>query len=198
MKRGILLLSLVLCACSPAEIFPEINNHQPALEQLVDLVGLQYEVPEGFEMSPGAANDCLDYEFALRSLSPAIEVRFSLRPLQGIAVEYEDPHSSTPNPEHIYPLMYQSIIQKISLDPYAPSGGMGDNALAEHNADWGEISLLQPKPENNSDLKSLVFMALHRQAVGDIYVSVFFDDYESSKSTINQLLKTVKFAQKNK
>lgn len=164
-----------------------------AFSTLVERCKMEFATPAGFTFAPGQSTPALDYEGALLSDDGNLEVRLALRCLADAEVDYKDPHSSKPAPEHIYPLMYTAIVQEISTDPHSPSGGFGDNAMAEFNCDWGQMSLLTPKPDFGGDYSSMIFLAVHRRAAADAYMVFLFDDYAIVKDQVKVAMGSLRF-----
>jgi hypothetical protein len=165
-----------------------------AFHTLLERCKMEFNVPSGFAFSPGAITAQLDYEGKLVSDDGKLEVRIALRCLADAEVDYKDPHSSKPAPEHIYPLMYTAIVQEVSTDPHSASGGFGDNALAEFHADWGQMSLLTPKPEFGGDYSSMIFLAVHRRAAADAYMVFLFDEYAEVKDQVKAAMGSLHFS----
>ena len=165
-----------------------------AFQALVARCSMEFQLPSGFDFSPGRTADGLDYEAVLRVPDGSLEVRLALRCLQDAEVDYQDPHSAKPAPEHIYPLLYTAIVQEISADPHSASEGFGDNALSEFNADWGQMSIHAPTPDFGGDYSSMLFVALHRRSAADAYLVFLFDEYSAVKESVNSAMKSLRFA----
>lgn len=203
--------ALALASCQKAEdsvVEPETPNQEAEVQAqdelantrseeafltLVKRCQMEFNTPGGFTFAPGESTPQLDYEGKLVTEDGKLEVRLALRCLADAEVDYEDPHSSKPAPEHIYPLMYTAIVQEISTDPHAPSGGFGEAALTEFHSDWGQMSLLTPKPEFGGDYSSMIFLAIHRRAAADAYMVLLFDDYEEVKDQVKSAMGSLSF-----
>lgn len=155
-----------------------------AFEELAADCGMEFHLPDGFLFEAGSEAHGLDHEATLIDEAGLIEVRLSLRNLEDAEVAYEDPHSSTPSPEHIYPLMFLAIVQAISQNPEAPSLTFGEAALGEYEADWGQASVLKPDSRYSELHSSLLLIALHRRSASDAYMAFLYDDYELAKERI--------------
>ena len=197
-----LLLLLPLAACQKQtpvvankgqEV--EASGSQIAFEALVARCNMEFVLPQGFQFSPGQSTHGLDYEATLVAESGGLEVRIALRCLADAEVDYQDPHSSKPAPEHIYPLLYTAIVQEIASDPHSASGGFGENSLDEFHADWGQMSLLQPKPEFGGAYQSMLFLAIHRRTAADAYLVFLFDDYAAVKDQIQTAMASLHFVE---
>jgi hypothetical protein len=178
-----------------AEVVAEVAavNSQQAFEKLAQRSKMEFQIPEGFIYADGQSAIGLDYEAVLLADNVDLEVRLSLRALQDAEVDYEDPHSSKPAPEHIYPLLYTAIVQEIATDPHSASGGFGENALGEFHADWGQMSVLTPKKAYTESYSSMMFLAIHRRAAADAYMVFLFNDYEAVKAQIQSAMTSLRF-----
>lgn len=199
----LLLFTLPFLACAKQEALPENSATPPvqeapanslqAFETLAKRCKMEFQIPEGFTYANGQSAIGLDYEAVLLADGGGLEVRLALRALQDAEVDYEDPHSSKPAPEHIYPLLYTAIVQEISSDPHSASGGFGENALAEFHADWGQMSVLTPKEAFSGGYSSMMFVAVHRRAAADAYLVFLFDDYEAVKLQVQTAMTSLRF-----
>lgn len=191
--RSLLLLmfALPLASCAKQEV--ALTNSQQAFETLAERCKMDFQVPAGFTYANGQSAVGLDYEAVLLADGGGLEVRLALRALQDAEVDYEDPHSSKPAPEHIYPLLYTAIVQEIATDPHSASGGFGENALGEFHADWGQMSVLTPKEAYSDSYSSMMFLAIHRRAAADAYMVFLFNDYEAVKAQIQTAMTSLRF-----
>ena len=82
---------------------------------------LVFSPPQGYEELPPGRTPMLDYERALRSPDGALEIRLAIRPLKRLLIEYDDPHGATPNPNHVFPLVFESLATRLSGGRHAPS-----------------------------------------------------------------------------
>jgi hypothetical protein len=186
-----LLCALALVTCTKQEAVQP--NSQQAFETLAKRCKMEFQIPSGFTYANGQSAEGLDYEAVLLANGGGLEVRLALRALQDAEVDYQDPHSSKPAPEHIYPLLYTAIVQEIATDPYSASGGFGENALSEFHADWGQMSVLTPKESFAGGYASMMFLAIHRRAAADAYMVFLFNDYETVKAQIQTAMTSLRF-----
>jgi hypothetical protein len=67
----------------------------------------------------------------------ALELRYAVRPLGRIVVDYEDPHSSAPDPNHMFPLMFHSMVTLLSNGRHSPTREYPrEQTGGKFNADW--------------------------------------------------------------
>jgi len=99
-----LALSLLLGIALSAAAATDLGNRQ-AFDRLLDESGLHLESSSSFIDIPISANSVLPYEHAMRHESGELELRFIIRPLNRIEIEYNDPHNAAPEPNHLFPLL---------------------------------------------------------------------------------------------
>lgn len=163
------------------------------LMELLASCGLDFELPAGFLFKPGVQNPKLNYEGKLVAADGNLEVRYAIRPIIGMDIEYRDPHSSAPEPNHIYPLLEQSVVDRISDGKTGSKEEFGDDALAEYNADWGAIHRLTPNSDFTPDHQELLLLCLHGNNRADVYVMFLFQDGDAASSALKSALHGLKF-----
>ncbi len=168
-------------------------DHAPFLDLLAG-AEMEFEVPAGFRLMHGSDNPLLPYEGAIRSEDGGIEVRYAIRPLQGIELEYVDPHSAAPEPNHIYPLLHQAIVDAVSRNSSGPSAPLSPEALAQYHADWGMMDLLEPDPEFAPGWDDLILIALHGNHRADAYLAILFRGEARSSPALKTALHSLRFA----
>jgi hypothetical protein len=161
--------------------------------ELLDTCGLEFELPAGFLFKPGVQNSKLNYEGKIVAADGNLEVRFAIRPILGMEVEYRDPHSAAPEPNHIYPLLEQSVVDRVSDGKTGPKEEFGEDALAEYNADWGALHRLTPNPDFDPNHQELLLLCLHGNNRADVYVTFLFQNGKSASSALKGALHSLKF-----
>jgi len=170
------------------------NDRQQVFEQLLLESGLQIETPVDFNGTPVLSNPILPYEHALRHESGALEMRFIIRPLSRITIDYSDPHNAAPEPEHLFPLLFESITNRLSMGSDSPTSTFPE-AIAESsfNANWAAAAVLSINPEFATGYQNGLLIAMHRNHVADAYTLFLYNDHEQAKPLINNLLSVMSF-----
>lgn len=169
------------------------NNDGP-FKQLMEEAELTFSTPDGFTNLPAGSNPFLDFERALRSEDGKLEIRLSIRPIKGIKIDYDDPHGSAPNPNHIFPLAFESLTSTLAGRHYAPSNEYSqDDARSKFNADWAAMSAFDLASGYPSTHKQALFLAVHRNRVADAYMLLLYDDYKSEKKRIKEVMERLRF-----
>lgn len=187
--------------CGFIALQPAAGSAAPALsavtsfEQLAAEADLVFVSPEGFDDVEPRANPLLSYERAIRHHTGALEVRYAVRPLGRVQIEYEDPHSSAPEPEHLFPMMFNSLIAQLSAGGHSPSREYPPEQARElFNADWAAASVFDVDPEFSRDYREGLLIALHRNGKADAYVVYLYNDYTAVKTLVDDTLSALSFS----
>jgi hypothetical protein len=170
------------------------DSRQEAFEQLLLESSLQIAAPADFSGTPVLSNPVLPYEHALRHESGALEMRFIIRPLSRITIDYSDPHNAAPEPEHLFPLLFESLANRLSSGGDSPTSTFPE-AIAESsfNANWAAAAVLSINPQFASGYRNGLLIAMHRNHVADAYTLFLYNDHELAKPLINDLLSVMSF-----
>ncbi len=197
----VLLLSLGACGAKIKEHrSPDAGSSLPspspetrkAFHKLLDASELIYSLPEGFVEIAPRPNELLPFEWSLFQKDSGLEVRLSLRPLKQIKVEYRDPHSSAPEPNHLFAMMYQTILQRISGHGVEAKKQFAKEGLMVFHADWASAAAEIPNPEYTNK-KGLFVLALHANDKADAYLVFLYDDYVKAKPWIKKAFRVLRF-----
>jgi hypothetical protein len=111
--------------------------------QLLEDGGLTFEKPPNFEIQAPEFNDVLSYEYAIEHNDKKLAVRYAIRPINMVEIDYEDPHNAAPEPNHLFPMLFQSLISEFSRGGSSPSNEYSpDDARSKFNADWAGVAVM--------------------------------------------------------
>lgn len=165
-----------------------------SFQQLMREGQLEFSPPADFQQEPPGVTPYLDYEKAMLSNDGKLEMRLSIRPLMRLTIDYDDPHGATPNPNHIFPLVFESLTANLSGGSHAPSNEYaGEEAKAKFGADWAALSAFDLEPSYPSAFKQGLLLAIHRSKVADAYMLLLYDDYAEQRERIKKTLETLRF-----
>ena len=165
-----------------------------AFERLVAEAGMVFRVPDGFQPVAPGADPLFSYERALINGDGSLEIRYAVRPLARIIVDYQDPHSATPDPNHMFPLMFQSVVGLLSNGRHTPSREYPrEEARDRFNADWAAAAVFDVSTELDTHHQQALVVAMHKSKLADAYVIYLFDDYQQVKPQINAGLSSLRF-----
>lgn len=190
MSRLLLLLLCLVSAVASAERSAPDGPFVGLLEE----AQLVFDRPEGFIDLAAGRNPILDYEHALHSADGSVEIRLSIRPLQRLRIDYDDPHGAIPNPDHIFPLVFESLATRLAGGGHAPSLAYPpDQARAKFNADWAAAAVFDTVEDFATRYRQGLLVAMHRNKIADAYMVFLFDDYDAVREPVNAAMGTLFF-----
>ncbi|MCG6889089.1 MAG: hypothetical protein LJE92_05830 [Gammaproteobacteria bacterium] len=188
------LLVLLLSGVSPWSSAID-KDAREAFDRLLIEAGLHIETPQDFSVTPVLPNPILPYEHAFKHKSGALEVRFIIRPLSRITIDYSDPHNAAPEPDHLFPLLFESVMNRLSTDSDTSSSTFSA-AIAESsfNANWAAAAVFDVNPKFASGYQSGLLIAMHRNQLADAYTLFLYNDDALAKPLISNLLSVMSFS----
>lgn len=182
---------LAACLCL---LMPTVLASSSDFGTLLEEAELAFEAPVSYvDIAPGRT-PMLDYERAIRSPEGDVEVRFAVRPLKRLQIEYDDPHGATPDPNHIFPLVFESLASRLAGGRHAPSNEYApEQAEALFNADWAAAAVFDTVADFDTEFRQGLLVAIHRNQVADAYTVVLFNDYAGAKPQINAAIRSLRF-----
>ncbi len=191
MSRLLLLLLSVISGGLGAD---QSVGAEPGFEALLAEGELVFTRPEGFVDLPAGRTPILDYEHALRSAEGDLEIRLAVRPLKRLRIDYDDPHGAVPNPNHIFPLVFESLATRLAGGSHAPSNAYPpEQAREKFNADWAAAAIFDTVDDFSTVHQQALLVAIHRNKVSDAYLVFLFDDYQLIKEKLNAAMGTLVF-----
>ena len=113
-----------------------------------------------------------------------------------IEIHYDDPLRATPGPNHIFPLVFQSLTARLSTGGNTPSREFSPaEARSRFGADWAAAAGFDAEPAFGGKFQGELMLALPRNRLADAYVLFLFNGYQAAKARINANLGTLSFAQ---
>ena len=156
---------------------------------------LEFHPPRGFIDLPAGRTPILDYERALRSTDGSLEIRLAVRPIARLRIDYDDPHGAAPDPNHVFPLVFESLASRLAGGRHAPSNPYPpDQARARFNADWAAAAVFDTVEAFATEHRQGLLLAIHRNKVSDAYLVFLFDDYAAVKERLQEAMETLVFA----
>ncbi|HED17246.1 MAG TPA: hypothetical protein ENI64_10605 [Gammaproteobacteria bacterium] len=162
--------------------------------QLLQESSLRFEAPPGYTDIKPVANPVLHYERALQHQSGQLEIRIVIRPLGRIVIDYSNPHNAKPEPNHLFPLLFESMTAALSRGGRTPSSAYPyDQAHSLFNADWAAATVLDVSPDFSSTYDQALLIAIHKDGLADAYTIFLFNEYEHAKEFITPALAALSF-----
>ncbi|MGB5328521.1 MAG: hypothetical protein WBO58_09890 [Gammaproteobacteria bacterium] len=188
-------LALALVLALATQITTAIDKTaREAFDQLLLEAGLRIETRQSYTDIPIHANPVLPYEHAMKHESGALELRFIVRPLNRIEIEYNDPHNAAPEPNHLFPLLFESITNRLSVGSDTPSSTFSESQAKESfNANWAAASVFDVRPEFAAGYQNGLLIGIHRNEMADAYTLFLYNDHEQAKLLINEAISIMSF-----
>ncbi|NCF35058.1 MAG: hypothetical protein GWP56_01510 [Gammaproteobacteria bacterium] len=190
--RCLFLLSL-LAVCISVVAATETVSRQ-LFDRLLEESGLNVESRQAFNDVPIQQNPVLAYEHAMRHESGALELRFIVRPLGRIEIEYNDPHNAAPEPNHLFPLLFESLTQHLAANNDTSSNTLSEaEAKEKFNAQWAAVAAFDVDPQFSSEYKNAILLGMHKNDQADAYTLFLYNDPETAKPLISTALGIMSF-----
>lgn len=163
-------------------------------EKLIKESRLSFMSPRGFADVAPEDNPVLNYEHALRHDSGKVEIRYIIRPLGRISIDYSDPHNAAPEPNHLFPLLFESLTNELSKGGNTPNKAYPESQARElFNADWAAAAVFDVNPDFSDAYSQALLIAIHKNGQADAYTVFLYDDYSKTKDIIQDALSTLSF-----
>lgn len=187
---GVLILCLSLI---PVQSFAS-QDLSEAFSKLLSESGLNYQDLQNYHALPGRQDTVLSYEHAVRHDTDKLEIRYSIRPLHRIRIDYQDPHSSAPEPNHMFNMLFSSLVDQFSQGGDAPRREYDtDQAKQFFNADWAAAAVFDVDLNYSEKYSQALIVAIHKNDKADAYMVYLFNDYPDVKSLIDDAFSSLQF-----
>ncbi|MFP9113665.1 hypothetical protein ACLI1A_06965 [Flavobacterium sp. RHBU_3] len=169
-------------------------------KKLLDRNKMSYIPAEGYAEVPVIANDQMEYEYAVKHKTVALEVRYAIRPMDNEITEYKKwlknkPKGSTMiNPDNLYEALFQTTLLNISggnlpeIGPFPPAA-----VKSEFNADWGASSITTAHGGFAGKYKYCFAIALNKKGVGNAYIFFMANDQQLITDHFEEAFHSLKF-----
>lgn len=196
MKSAIRLTAVLILVIASQAATAIDKTARLAFDQLLLESGLRIETRQSYRDIPIQSNPVLPYEHAMQHESGALELRFIARPLNRITIEYNDPHNASPEPNHLFPLLFESITNRLSVGSDTPSSTFSESeAQKSFNANWAAASVFDVRPEFAAGYQNGLLIGMHKNEMADAYTLFLYNDHEQAKPLINKAISIMSFSQ---
>jgi hypothetical protein len=163
------LLSVTIVYTLQSQILPKDFQH------LLQLGSMQYSVPPGFVATPVIENDDVAYDFAVKSTTGKLEIRYRIRP-----IEKQGHQDSYADPEFLFNGMVMTMGLNISNGQIVePKPFPEVSVRSEFGADAGSSCAVHTDSEFGEGFKGCLISAIHKEKAADAYVFFMFDDMKT-------------------
>lgn len=175
-----IVLSTLLCTglLNASEQKPESHS---GFQALLDEARVVVSIPEGF-----ASTERFGFcDQAFESVKQDMVMCLMLRPLSRMEIDYDDPHSSAPNPNQVFPLLFESMLNQLSdYSDQTIQAFEQEYALQHFYADWAQAASFSLKETIGLPHKDALLIALHKDHIADAYLLVSYEAPELAKKTL--------------
>jgi len=166
---------------------------------LLQEAGLQLHTPAGFRELAIEDDPLLPYEKRLLSPDGGLEVRYAIRPLDRIEIDYHDPHSSAPAPNDIFEMLFRSLSESLALGSHTLSRAyLPPDAHKQFNAGWAAVAVFDLEPVVSKAFHQGMLIAIHQNDKADAYTLFLTNDLKGQKGPIQALSNSLRFSRFDK
>ncbi len=170
------------------------NDPDLLLQQLLEEGGLELSLPEGFHPLPVEPDFVMPYEARFRSDDGRLELRYAIRPLARIEIDYEDPHNAAPAPNDLFNMLFRALSETLARDhevlsrEYTP-----EKARQLYRAGWAAVGVFDLAEGISEDYDEGMLIAIHQNDKADAYLLVLTGDLGREKPRISRLRDSLRF-----
>jgi hypothetical protein len=139
-------------------------------QRLLQRNAMQYSIPSGFVSTPVVENGDVVYDFAIRSTTTKLEIRYRIWPI-------DKGMQNDPKRNSVYQAMVQTMGLNISNGQMVQTKQypLGD-VKAEFGADGGITGTVRTDSQFGRGYKICMISAIHKDNIGDAYAFFLCDD----------------------
>ncbi len=178
-------------ACLIVLLLAGVRAHAAEFDLLLEEAGLNYSKPGGFSERESVAGWC---HRELISMKQNISLCLIVRPLSRMQIDYDDPHSSAPDPNQVYPLLFESMSNQLADGRDSHHADYSADQAAEiFGAHWAAAAVLGLKPGGFSEHPHGLLLAMHRDGKADAYLIFAYADHAAAKQAIKEALPVLRW-----
>ncbi len=193
MRKTLLLCLLIIFSAFSVDVMAE-NKSADLFITLLQEGELEFNRPKGFSELPLEDDFLLPYEKRMISDDGKIELRYSVRPLGRIEIDYDDPHSSAPAPNDLFEMLFRSITEAMARDSHPISRAyLPMDAKKDFNAGWVSVAVFDVDTQTSKDFTQAMLIAIHQNNKADAYTLILTNDLQQEKQRMKALQHSLKF-----
>ncbi|MFV2061526.1 MAG: hypothetical protein ACC653_12645 [Gammaproteobacteria bacterium] len=176
----------------------DVSNDVSKLDfsKLLQEGGLELKKPASFTQRVVHYDTTFPYEYVLRHNNDLMEIRYSIRPIDRVKIEYQDPHNSAPQPNYLFNMMFESIITQLASTGFNPRREYPvEQSSSRFNAGWAAAAVVDVSTQYSTMFRHALLLALHKDDLADAYVVFLYNDYQKIKQLLDKELSTLRFVQ---
>lgn len=161
---------------------------------LLDEAGMELQIPKGFEPVPVAPDFIMPYEARYRSRDGELEVRYAIRPLGRIEIDYEDPHNAAPAPNDLFNMLFRALSETMAKDHQVLSSTYTpERAHNDFRAGWVAVGVFDLVEGVSDRYREGMLFALHQNDKADAYILFLTNDLAAQKALIEAARTSLRF-----
>jgi hypothetical protein len=139
--------------------------------KLVEANALRFALPPGFSPTPVFVNDDVAYDFAVKSTTKKLEIRYRIWPLKPSS------QSSKVDINSVHQAMLLTMALNISNGKQGPVQAYPDQSVKEEfGADAGATTVISCDSDFGKGYLKCLISVIHKENTADAYVFFLFDD----------------------
>ena len=183
-------------------LMTSFTNDRPAsvFEEKLLEAKMRFEMPKGFQDAAIISNKQMNYEYAMKHIEKNFEVRFALRPLEGLLKSYDEkeinkkPGDINVSPNKFYSSALLATAMNISGGKMPQISQFPKEAVkAEFNADWGAVAKVEVAKEFGQEYKTCMIVAIHKDNAADAYYFYLGNDSQTLLELMKPIFHCLKF-----
>ena len=156
--------------------------------------GLIFEVPAGFHPLPVEPDFVMPYEARYLSDDGRLEIRYAIRPLDRIEIDYQDPHNAAPAPNDLFNMLFRALSETLARDHQVLSREYAAPRARElFNAGWAAVGVFDLADGISDRFGQAMLIAIHQNDKADAYSLFLTNDLEAEKGRIKKVLGAMRF-----
>lgn len=197
-KISTVVIGLLLIALTSFTTEKTTSGFQETLQK----TKMSFSMPKDFKETTIIPNNHMNYEYAIKHIEKNFEVRFAIRPLgDRMTAFYEKEKNKKTgevnlSPNKSYQASFLAITMNVSgiMDKLPRTSTFPPEAIkAEFNADWGAMTMVEPRKEFGQDYKYCMIIAIHKDDAADAYYFYLADDQQTLKEQMQAVFHSLKF-----
>jgi len=160
------------------------QNHVVSAKEfinMIDSIGLKFEMPGNYQESAVIENDDLFYSFAMKHKNSDFEVRYSIFPMKQKLAEYElckvTPGCAMVHPNNLFQAIAQANVLNMTAGKGASIGPFPKDAVkAEFNADAGGSAFFEFNCDFGKGYKYGQMVVLQKDGVAEVIITFMSND----------------------
>jgi len=189
-KAFAFVLFAALLIASPSGVQAAPPNFQTLLEE----ASATFATPADFADVPVPDVPGFPFDRAVQTGAGSLRVLYAVRPISRMKIEYNDPHSSAPHPDHIFPLVFETLVGNLSGGGNTPTRQFPEKeAKKRFGADWASAATFDVDPEKFPGYNQGFLLAQHKARKADLFTLFLYNDPALAKKRLDALLPSLSF-----